>query len=59
MSHPLLARERIDQPAEHYLRSVGLLFAEFGEQTQDSGNMSYGVQIGEDRFFVKTAGLDG
>ena len=40
-----------------YLRSVGTVFAEFGEQTQDSGNISYGVQIGEERFFVKTAGV--
>lgn len=57
MSHPLLARERIDQSPEQYLRSVGVIFAEFGDQTQDSGNISYGVQIGEARFFIKTAGL--
>lgn len=59
MSHPLLARERIDQSPAQYLRSVGIIFAEFGDQTQDSGNVSYGVQIGEDRFFVKTAGVPG
>lgn len=57
MSHPLLARENSDMPPGEYLRSVGVLFAEFGENTQDSGNISYGVQIGTERFFVKTAGL--
>ena len=36
------------------MRSVGTIVAEFG--AQDSGNMSYGVQAGEERFFVKTAG---
>ena len=35
---------------------MGELFAEFGSQTQDSGNVAYGVRIGPDRFFVKTAG---
>jgi len=57
MSHPLLDHTAIDQPPGEYLRSVGVVFAEFGTQTQDSGNISYGVQIGTERFFVKTAGL--
>ena len=59
MSHPL-----IDCPATHlipldFLRSVGTVFAEFGANTQDSGNVSYGVQVSADRFFVKTAGVPG
>ncbi len=56
MPHPLLDCDLIDGPAEEYLRSVGTLFAEFGGLTQDSGNVSYGVQIGAERYFVKTAG---
>jgi serine/threonine-protein kinase len=51
-----LDRDVIDLGGEHYLNSVGTVFAEFGAQTQDSGNISYGVQIGAKRYFVKTAG---
>ena len=57
MSHPLLQRPAIDQPLGEYLRTVGVVFAEFGTNMQDSGNISYGVQIGNERCFVKTAGL--
>ena len=57
MSHPLLQRPAIDQPPGEYLRAVGVVFAEFGTNMQDSGNISYGVQIGNERCFVKTAGL--
>ena len=57
MSHPLLQRLVIDRPPGEYLRSVGGVFAEFGVSTQDSGNISYGVQVGDSRYFVKTAGL--
>lgn len=39
-----------------YLTSVGHIFAVFGEKTQDSGNISYGIQVGPECFFVKTAG---
>lgn len=51
-----LDRAAIDELPVDYLRRMGDLFAEFGRLTQDSGNVSYGVQIGPDRFFVKTAG---
>src|SRR5215468_2130841 len=51
--------EFINEQPEHYLRSVGSVFAEFGALTQDSGNVSYGVQIGAERYFVKTAGRPG
>ena len=57
MSHPLLQRPAIDQPPGEYLRTVGVVFAEFGTNMQDSGNISYGVQVGNERYFVKTAGL--
>src|SRR5262245_2489164 len=46
----------INEQPEQYLGSVGAVFAEFGALTQDSGNVSYGVQIGAERYFVKTAG---
>jgi hypothetical protein len=49
----------INEQPEQYLRSVGTVFAEFGALTQDSGNVSYGVQIGAERYFVKTAGRPG
>ena len=56
MPHALLDRDIIDKAAEDYLPSVGTVFAEFGELTQDSGNVSYGVQIDKERYFIKTAG---
>ena len=56
MVHPLLECVFLDQQPEAYLRSVGVVFAEFGNLTQDSGNVSYGVQIDIERYFVKTAG---
>jgi serine/threonine-protein kinase len=56
MSHALLDCEAIDEPPYQYLRAVGTVFAEFGERTQDSGNVSYGVEVAGNRYFVKTAG---
>ena len=56
MGHGLLTRERIEMPARTYLESAGEVFAIFGEPEQDSGNVSYGVRTGDERFFVKTAG---
>lgn len=57
MSHPLIDCTATNLPPLEYLRSIGTVFAEFGTNTQDSGNVSYGVEVGADRFFVKTAGL--
>jgi serine/threonine protein kinase, bacterial len=54
--HPRLTSDAIDEHPGDYLRRVGRVFAEFGAPTQDSGNLSYGVQIGGERYFVKTAG---
>jgi serine/threonine protein kinase, bacterial len=56
MPHPLWDPDVVDLPAEQYVHSVGTVFAEFGARTQDSGNVSYGIQIGATRYFVKTAG---
>jgi serine/threonine-protein kinase len=51
--HPLLGRDRIEDMPEAFLRAIGEVFAVFDEQ--DSGNVSYGVEVGE-RWFVKCAG---
>lgn len=48
--------ETTDTP-DRFLAKVGEIFATFDERTQDSGNVSYGVQSEEGRFFVKTAGV--
>ena len=53
-AHPLRDIERIDGPPGPYLKSIGTIFATFGAPAQDSGNVSYGVQVGGERFFVKT-----
>ena len=39
-----------------FLGGLGRIFATFDARTQDSGNVSYGVEAGGDRWFVKTAG---
>lgn len=46
----------IDVPPATYLEEVGTIFARFGDGTQDSGNVSYGLQTAHARYFVKTAG---
>ena len=55
-SHPLLEISSIDEPPDKYLNRVSQVFTVFNAHTQDSGNVSYGVSVGPDRFFVKTAG---
>jgi serine/threonine-protein kinase len=44
----------IDVPPATYLDQLGTIFTRFA--TQDSGNISYGVQTAAARYFVKTAG---
>ncbi|MDE0143335.1 MAG: serine/threonine-protein kinase [Caldilineaceae bacterium] len=56
MSHPLLELREIKQAPAEYLSEIGRIFSVFDAQVQDSGNISYGVQVGQQRFFVKTAG---
>src|SRR5687768_13837442 len=56
MAHPLLDVSQIELTPDAYLRTIGEVFAVF-DRTQDSGNVSYGVRVGDARFFVKTAGL--
>jgi serine/threonine protein kinase, bacterial len=54
--NPFLPRwpDAIDQTPAAYLKRVGNVFALF--DTQDSGNVSYGVEIDGERYFVKSAG---
>lgn len=54
MQHPLLEVTRIDQAPAAYLRACGTPFALFGSETQDSGNISYGIELSGRRYFVKT-----
>ncbi len=42
-----------------YLRATGSVFATFDARTQDSGNISFGVEADGRRWFVKTAGDPG
>ena len=51
---PFLQRIELD-PAT-FLSQRGEIFAVFDERTQDSGNVSYGVEVAGRRYFVKTAG---
>ena len=39
-----------------FVSTAGRVFAVFDERTQDSGNISYGVDANDQRFFIKTAG---
>ena len=46
----------IDEAPETFLRRHGEIFAVFDGRTQDSDNVSFGVEIDRQRYFVKTAG---
>jgi serine/threonine protein kinase, bacterial len=46
-----------EHPLDHVRRS-GTVVAEFGHLTQDSGNVSWLVDVGDRCLFVKTAGTD-
>lgn len=56
MTHPLFDKVTIDSEPAAYLNTIGSAFAKFGTETQGSGNVSYGVEVDGERFFVKTAG---
>ncbi len=53
---PFPGIQRVEFDPAPFLSERGELFAVFDEQTQDSGNTSYGVQVDGRRYFVKTAG---
>ena len=57
MGHPLFDPSTIEETPDAFLRAIGDVFAVFDARSQDSGNISYGVRIGDERYFVKTAGL--
>lgn len=48
--------ERTELAPAAYLSGAGAIFATFDARTQDSGNISFGVEAGGRRWFVKTAG---
>lgn len=52
----LLDVDEVDEFPAVAVRRFGRVFAEFGRPSQDSGNVSYGIEAGGRRFFVKTAG---
>lgn len=52
----LLSVSHTDQSPADLLAACGEVFACFDIRTQDSGNVSWGVRCGDERFFVKTAG---
>ncbi len=54
----LLTVATIDEEPDVYVRRQGAVAAEFGHLTQDSGNVSWLVDVGDRRLFVKTAGRD-
>ncbi len=58
MTDSLLSIHRIDSPPAEYLASIGEVFQTFGALTQDSGNVSFGLQLGDKRYFVKTTDPD-
>lgn len=54
----LLTLSETEQEPRAFLATCGEIFAEFGERTQGSGNISYGLRTPDgERYFVKTAGL--
>ena len=52
----LLAAERTDLAPSELVTRHADVFAVFDWTSQDSGNVSYGVRVGGERLFVKTAG---
>ena len=57
MRLPFPGTESTESDPLTLLESVGHVFATFDERTQDSGNVSYSVEVDGRRYFVKTAGL--
>lgn len=53
----LLTATRIAVAPAAFLAEQGEVMAVFDRATQDSGNISFGIRDGAQRFFVKTAGL--
>jgi len=58
LSYPFLDNERIADRPRPFLESIGEVFAISGPPTQDSGNISYGVRVEDQLFFIKTTDPD-
>lgn len=56
MEQVLLTLREVDEFPAVAVHRLGRVFAGFGRPAQDSGNVSYGIDAGGKRFFVKTAG---
>ena len=54
---PLPELEYVEVAPHSFLAASGHIFVTFDHNTQDSGNISYGVETDGERYFVKTAGL--
>lgn len=54
----LLRADHIDDQPRDFVEQHGVIRQEFAHLTQDSGNVSWLVDIGGEDVFVKTAGLD-
>lgn len=52
----LLTAEQTDLTPHAFVTQNADVFAVFDAATQDSGNVSYGVRVGDKRLFIKTAG---
>ncbi len=57
MSQSIEDIQTTDRRPDDLLMSIGRVIKVFDERTQDSGNISYCLDVGEQRFFVKTAGI--
>ena len=55
----LLTTRHTDLTPHAFVMQHADVFAVFDATTQDSGNVSYGARVGEERFFIKTAGSPG
>ena len=53
---PFPSLQRVESEPANFLSERGEIFTVFDERTQDSGNVSYGVEVDGRRYFVKTAG---
>ena len=56
MIKPFPSLQRVELDPATFLSERGEIFTVFDERTQDSGNVSYGVELDARRYFVKTAG---
>jgi len=59
MASELLTAARTELGAGEFVARCGRVFATFGPPEQDSGNVSWGVAVDGERFFVKSAPRDG